>query len=96
MGEGFERPTFLTHAGDDRLFVLEQPGRVRVIANGQLLDTPFLDITDVVNDSANEQGLLGLAFHPDYANNGQFFVNYTDATGVGNTAIARYTVSADP
>lgn len=96
VADGLERPTFLTSAGDDRLFVLEQPGRIRVIANGGLLDTPFLDITGVVNDSANEQGLLGLAFHPDYANNGQFFVNYTDTNGVGDTVVARYTVSADP
>ena len=64
----FDRPVFLTHAGDgsDRLFVVEQPGRIRIIQDGQLLDEPFLDITDRV-DSGGERGLLGLAFPPDAA-----------------------------
>lgn len=90
--------TFLTHAFDDRLFVLEQVGRIRIVENGQVLAQPFLDITDRVGSSSSEQGLLGLAFHPDYAtlgaaNEGVFFVNYTDKNG--NTRIARYSVSGD-
>lgn len=91
---GLVSPVYLTHAGDDRLFVLEQSGRILVIADGQLLDAPFLDIVNLVGSRANEQGLLGLAFHPDYSSNGHFFVNYTDVNG--DTAVARYTVSADP
>ncbi len=93
---GLDEPVYLTYASDGsgRLFVVEQPGRIRILQNGALLADPFLDLTDLVNDSGNEQGLLGLAFHPDYAANGLFFVNYTDANG--DTAVVRYSVSADP
>lgn len=91
---GLSRPLLITHAGDKQLFVVEQPGRIRIVKNGQLLETPFLDIEAIVNNTATEQGLLGLAFHPDYAANGQFFVNYTDLNG--DTVIAHYTVSSDP
>lgn len=95
---GLQQITFLTHAFDDRLFVLEQAGRIRIVENGQVLTQPFLDITDRVGASASEQGLLGLAFHPDYAtlgaaNEGVFFVNYTDKNGT--TRIVRYSVSND-
>lgn len=95
---GLEKITFLTHAFDDRLFVLEQVGRIRIVENNQLLDQPFLDITDRVGSVSSEQGLLGLAFHPDYATpgapaEGQFFVNYTDYSG--NSHISRFTVTAD-
>jgi glucose/arabinose dehydrogenase len=89
---GLVRPTYLTHAGDDRLFVIEQPGRIRIIQDGQLLDRPFLDLTSKVLAQGNEQGLLSVAFHPDYAANGQFFVNYT-RLGDGATVVERYTVS---
>jgi len=91
---GLTRPTYLTHAGDDRLFVIEQPGRIRIVENGQLLDRPYLDITDKVTTNSNEQGLLSVAFHPDYANNGQFWVNYTRPKD-GATVIERYVVSQD-
>jgi glucose/arabinose dehydrogenase len=89
-----EKPTDITSPGDGsgRVFVLEQPGRIRIIQNGELLTTPFLDIVDIVGSNASEQGLLGLAFHPDYPENGFFFVNYTDRDG--NTRIARFSVSA--
>ncbi len=95
---GLQQITFLTHAFDDRLFVLEQMGRIRIVENGQVLVQPFLDITDRVGSTSSEQGLLGLAFHPDYAtpgaaSEGMFFVNYTDKNG--NTQIARYSVSSD-
>ncbi len=98
LGEGLQHPTFLTHAFDERLFVLEQIGRIRIIEDGQLLETPFLDITDRVGSFGSEQGLLGLAFHPDYAtdgagNQGQFYVNYTDRNG--DTHISRFSVLAD-
>lgn len=88
---GFNQPVDIANAGDDRLFVVEKDGYIRVIENGVVLDEPFLDIDDQVRSSAEEQGLLGLAFHPDYANNGYFYVNYTN--NAGNTFISRYKVS---
>jgi len=93
--EGLAAPLFVTHAGDgsNRLFVVEKAGTIRIVADGDLLDAPFLDITDRVNSSANEQGLLGLAFAPDYRTSGFFFVNYTDSRG--DTVVARYQVTAD-
>ena len=96
VASGFSQPTYVTHAPGDfeRLFVLEQAGRIRIIKNGALLATPFLDIDPIVGSSGNEQGLLGLAFHPDYQNNGLFYVNYTN--NGGHTIIRRYSVSADP
>ncbi|MBF8285408.1 MAG: hypothetical protein HW378_4323 [Anaerolineales bacterium] len=92
---GLDEPVDLKHAGDGsgRLFVIEQPGRIRIVENGELLPDPFLDIEPLVNSRGNEQGLLGLAFYPDYAANGLFFVNYTDVNG--DTVVARYAVSAD-
>jgi glucose/arabinose dehydrogenase len=91
-----ERPVFITHANDgsDRLFVIEQPGRIRIIKEDAVVETPFLDITSVVDDSSNEEGLLGLAFHPDFANNSRFFVNYTAKDGSG-TVIAEYKATGD-
>jgi glucose/arabinose dehydrogenase len=92
---GLNRPVDIQNAGDGsgRLFIIEKNGRIRVYENGQLLETPFLDITDRVGSSGNEQGLLGLAFHPHYAENRRFFVNYTDKNG--NTVIARFQASVD-
>jgi glucose/arabinose dehydrogenase len=88
---GLESPVFLTApAGDARLFVVEQPGRIRVVENGRLLPEPFLDLTDQVK-YGGEQGLLSVAFHPDYARNGYLYVDYTD--GNGTTRIERYRVS---
>lgn len=92
---GLNRPVYLTTpAGDNsRLFVLEQhTGRIRIVdkTTGQVSPTPFLEIPDV--SDGNEQGLLGLAFAPDYAQSGRFFVNYTDA--VGNTQVVGYRVSS--
>src|SRR5688500_5300623 len=69
-----QRPVDLQATGSGRLFVLEKGGRIRIIENDQLLETPFLDITDRVGSNGNEQGLLGLAFHPGYQENGRFFV----------------------
>ena len=90
--EGFSNPVSISHAGDERLFVVERSGTIRIISQqGTVVSTPFLDISGIVK-AGGEQGLLGLAFHPDYAENGYFFVNYTDKDG--NTVIARYTVSA--
>jgi glucose/arabinose dehydrogenase len=93
---GFEQPLFVTGAGTDntRLFVVEKPGRIRVVKDGNLLATPFLNISRIVNDNANERGLLGLAFHPDYQSNRWFYVNYTNRRG--DIVIARYTASDNP
>lgn len=94
VAEDFTRPVYLTHAGDERLFVVEQAGYIWVMQpDGTILDEPFLDIRSVVEDGANEQGLLSVAFHPNYAENGYFFVNYTGSNGATN--IARFSVEAD-
>ncbi|HEX3159803.1 MAG TPA: PQQ-dependent sugar dehydrogenase [Gemmatimonadaceae bacterium] len=91
---GLAQPVYVAAPpGDGRLFVVEQAGRVRVVKDGALLAAPFLDITPLVG-SGGERGLLSIAFHPDYAANGWFFVNYTDLAG--HTHVVRYRVSADP
>ena len=91
---GLERPVDVKHAGDGsgRLFVIEKKGRIRVVRNGTLEPTPFLDITPLVGSSGNEQGLLGMAFHPSYASTGFFYVNFTNTEG--HTVIQRYSVSS--
>jgi glucose/arabinose dehydrogenase len=91
---GLTRPVDLQPDGSGRLCVIEKAGRIRIIENDQLIETPFLDISDRVGSNGNEQGLLGLAFHPQYAQNGRFFVNYTDNNG--DTVLARFQVSGDP
>ena len=98
--DGFSRPVVLSHAGDgsNRLFVVEQEGRILVIDDGVVLGSAFLDISSLVDSSANEQGLLGLAFHPDFAGNGYFYINYThDPAGSGPdvTRVSRFEVSAE-
>jgi cysteine-rich repeat protein len=92
---GFSNPLYVTAPPRDvtRIFVVEQTGAIRIVKFGSVLPTPFLDISAKVSNGS-EQGLLGLAFHPDYANNGQFFVDYTDTSG--NTVVSRYQVSANP
>jgi glucose/arabinose dehydrogenase len=91
---GLSSPIDIQNAGDDRLFVVEQAGLIRIIRDGELLPKPLLDIRDRVNTNGSERGLLGLAFHPNYQNNGLFFVNYTGAGGA--THIARFTITDDP
>ena len=94
----FERPVDLQHPGDgsNRLFVVEQAGRINVFENrrGAASSEVFLDIRDRVRDEGNEEGLLGLAFHPNYEENGYFFVDYT-ASDPRRTVIARYQVDPD-
>lgn len=93
----FERPVDLQNAGDGKLYVVEQPGVIRLVENNQAASEKaiFLDIRDRVNDRNNEQGLLGLAFHPEYNANGLFFVNYT--TEQNTTRISRFqTDPGDP
>ncbi len=98
---GLNRPIFVTHVpGDEtRLFIVEQRGVIKILdlTTETVLGTAFLNIDSLVAGPANnfdERGLLGLAFHPDFAVNGFFYVNYTN--NASNTTIARYTVSANP
>jgi glucose/arabinose dehydrogenase len=97
VADGLIDPINLTSApdGSGRLFVLERVGLIRIIQDGQLLEEPFLDISDTVKIDFLEQGLLGLAFHPDYANNGRFFVYYADYLSNGKLFLVEYTVSPD-
>jgi glucose/arabinose dehydrogenase len=99
VADGLQQPIHAKQApGDDtRLFIVEKPGRVRVVLNGELQQTPFLTV-GVAN--GNETGLLGLAFHPDYATNGLFYLHFSSNGGAGlppneDTVIAEYRVSAD-
>ncbi|HUS64428.1 MAG TPA: PQQ-dependent sugar dehydrogenase [Kofleriaceae bacterium] len=79
---GLVDPVFVTSPpGDERLFVVEKAGRILVIDDGVLQERPFLDITDRVEGPGNEQGLLGLAFHPDWATDRRFYVYHTDGGG---------------
>jgi glucose/arabinose dehydrogenase len=96
VADGFTLPVAITHANDDsgRIFVVEKRGTIAILRDGQRQEQIFLDITEKVGSSSSEQGLLGLAFHPNYRENGLFFVNYTDRDG--NTLIERYRVSDDP
>ncbi len=89
---GFTQAVDITNAGDstNRLFVVERYGYIKIIDNGVVLPNDFLNIASRVSDSPNERGLLGLAFHPDYKNNGYFYVNYTNNST--NTRISRFSV----
>lgn len=82
--------------GTGRVFIVERVGRIRILdAQGTLLETPFLDITELVQNDYLEQGLLGLAFHPDYGENGLFYVNFTDYHTNGDTFVMEFKASAD-
>jgi len=93
---GFDQPLLVTSSPDDaeRLFVVEQGGRIQMLVDGETASDLFLDISDRVGSDGSEQGLLGLAFAPDYAESGLFYVNYTDLDG--NTVVSRFSVSDDP
>jgi glucose/arabinose dehydrogenase len=92
---GLSNPVYVTSApdGSGRLFVLEQAGRIRIVKNGTLLATPFLDISDMTA-KGGEQGLLGLAFHPAFKTNGLFYIYWTLANG--DDAVNQYKVSSNP
>ncbi len=105
VADGFHRPLFITHAGDGsgRLFIVEQTGSIRILLDGNTMPEPFLDASDVADwlfsfdeeENYSENGLLGLAFHPNYEENGYFFIFYTD--GEGDSVLERYRVSeSDP
>jgi glucose/arabinose dehydrogenase len=100
LASGLVNPLFITHAGDasGRLFVVERAGRIRIIRNGALLSTPFLNIESRVKSTGGEQGLLSIAFHPSFETNRQFFVAYTaprsgDTSG-SNLILERFTASS--
>lgn len=113
VASGLTAPIYATNAGDGsgRLFIVEQSGQIRIVENDVLLPTPFLDIADklpALNAFFDERGLLGLAFHPDYATNGRFFVRYSvprdgdlsepcfgTSRGCHSEVLAEYSVSAD-
>ena len=93
VASGLDQPVYLTApAGDPRLFIVEQTGRIRIVSGGTLLPTPFIDLAAKIT-SGGERGLLSMAFHPDYASNGFFYVYYTDLGG--NTKVERYHVGAN-
>lgn len=104
VASGFDQPVHVTHAGDGsgRLFVVEQAGVIRIVAQGRMLSAPFLDIRDRVA-SGGEKGLLSVAFHPRFRDNGLFYVNYTAQLAPDNasrgrralhTVIARYRIAS--
>ena len=91
LATGLANPTFVTHAGDTRLFLTLQRGRIVIYDGVGVLPTSFLDITPLVS-CCGERGFLSMAFHPRYLENGFFFVNYTNTAG--DTVVARYRVSS--
>jgi glucose/arabinose dehydrogenase len=96
---GFNQPVAIENAGDGRLFVVERPGVIRIIqSNGAVVSTPFLDIATRVDSGASEMGLLGLAFNPNYASNGYFYVYYTRDPGPGldRSRVSRFKVTGNP
>ena len=98
IAENLERPIYVDNANDgsNRLFIVEQPGRIRIVEDGELLETPFLDITDRITplEGFSEQGLVGFVFHPDYPDNGRFFVTYTNRADEA-VVVAEFNVSED-
>lgn len=114
VASGLTSPVAATHAGDGsgRLFIVDQAGQIRIIQGGVLLPDPFLDLIDEIVEVSpffDERGVLGLAFHPDYANNGRFFVRYSKprdgdpsepcfgtSRACHEAILAEFTVSADP
>jgi glucose/arabinose dehydrogenase len=98
IATGLNQPIFVTGAPNDttRLYVVLRSGRIRIIKDGTLLPDPFLDVSGIIQDGSGEQGLLGLAFHPNYAQNGRFFVYYTADNANDSNTVAEYTRSNDP
>lgn len=91
---GFSSPLDIQNAGDERLFVVERGGIIKIVAaDGSVKSTPFLNISDRVSKDGGERGLLGLAFHPEYASNGYFYVDYVNKDG--NTQISRFSANTN-
>src|SRR4051812_14681655 len=96
LATGYSIPVDIKNCGDQRLFIVEKQGYIRVLyKNGAKQTTPFLDIHTRVLSSGNEQGLLSLAFSPNYKQDGYFYVNYITGSGNGSTRISRFSVMAN-
>lgn len=95
IATGLTQPVFITNAGDgsERLFIVERAGQVRLVKNGTLVPTAYLDIRSIVNSTGSEQGLLALAFHPNYENNGRFYTVHTIQNG--SLVLSRFTRSSN-
>src|SRR3954451_13828445 len=93
--DGFSHPIHVTNAGDSRLFVVEQNGLIKIIHDDKSVTT-FLDLSSIVVQNGGEQGLLGLAFHPNYASNGPFYVYYSPADGKHEVLAEYKRSSGDP
>jgi glucose/arabinose dehydrogenase len=94
---GFNQPVAIANAGDARMFVVERLGLIRIVNSSNVIRaTPFLNLTTIVDASGGEQGLLGMAFHPDYATNGYFYVHYTRDPGpsLDRSRVSRFRVGA--
>ncbi len=99
FASGFSEPVAIENAGDERLFVVERTGVIRIVQpNGSIVPTPFLNIATRVDSSSSEMGMLGIAFHPNYESNRYFYVNYTYDPGPGldRTRVSRFKVSSNP
>ena len=96
VSNGLEQPTDVVGApDDDRLFIVEKAGRIRIVEAGAIGERPFLDIARWVGSTGNEQGLLSLRFHPRYAENGRVFIFFTDAGGTSQLAEAQVDATGD-
>src|SRR4051812_36355037 len=96
LATGYSIPVDIKTCGDQRLFIVEQAGYIRILyKNGTKQTTPFLDIHLRVQSGGNEQGLLGLAFSPNYKQDGYFYVNYINGSGSGSTRISRFSVMSN-
>lgn len=95
VADGFDEPLYLADANDasGRLFVVERKGRIKIIRDGVILETPFVDLTERVGSGGTEQGLLSVAFHPRFRENGYLYVNYTNKSG--DTVISRFNSFGD-
>jgi glucose/arabinose dehydrogenase len=93
---GFRQPTYLANAqdGSGRAFVVEKKGQIKIIKDGNILPEPFIDVVSKVRSKGSEQGLFSIAFHPNYKENGRFFLNYTNLDG--DTIVSEYKVSNNP
>ena len=95
VGSGFAQPLGIVSAGDGRLFIIEQSGRIKILNGGTTLPTPFLDVSALMPAFIDsEQGLLGLAFHPNFPATPYFYIDYTNDNE--DIVVARYSVSANP
>src|SRR5688500_8050295 len=91
FAKGFSQPVGIEHAGDSRLFIVEQTGKIKIVTPDGKTKSHFLNWSDKISTTGFEQGLLGLTFDPDYATNGYFYIHYTNLAG--NSTISRLSVN---